>query len=675
MTRGPGFRVALVNPPFGNFRRPSLALTQLRSAVRASLPHVQVDIHHLTLDCAVLLGTEWYTEISDGFQSWTGLGDWLFRRLAFPDAEDNARVYLDWLVAQGAAADGFEARVLESRRLVCDRLPALIAARQLASYDVVGVTSTFAQSLAAAAILRTLKRERPGIVTVMGGANCESPMGEALLEALPFVDAVFSGRALRSFTEFLSCVAGERSLASMPVIPGVLLRSSHAPAPEPSRDRPRKLLAVLPEAQPPSAVKRKLLAVLPEAQPPSAVKKREQILSEVPELDYDDFIREFTALGLPDDVVLSFETSTGCWWGQKSHCTFCGLNSTSMEYRALPADAAVLVINGLVERYSHVCHTFEAVDNILSHHYLTSVLPKLKIPEHVSLFYEVKANLSEDQVRTLAESGVRRIQPGVEALSTEALDLFRKGITAPRNVALLRHCRAYGVCPDWNILVSIPGESPAIYDLYIREFPKLFHLEPPAGAFEIRFDRYSPYFDRADQFSLHLVPFPFYAFLYPFDEPWLRRIAYFFADPTSHAERRARLGDRLQVVGELIAAWKARHHAGPPPRLELHDAGRPRIVDTRTAGIQRETVLEPVDVAALDHLRRPRTLHSTSAYLLERGFAATTVAAALAKLHDHGWLFEEGDEAISIVVDRCAPRVELAAPPASSWLLVNDHER
>jgi len=39
----------------------------------------------------------------------------------------------------------------------------------------------------------------------------------------------------------------------------------------------------------------------------------------MPAPDYDDFIQEFGARRPDGGIVLSFETSTGCWWGEKSH--------------------------------------------------------------------------------------------------------------------------------------------------------------------------------------------------------------------------------------------------------------------------------------------------------------------------------------------------------------------
>ena len=44
-----------------------------------------------------------------------------------------------------------------------------------------------------------------------------------------------------------------------------------------------------------------------------------------------DYFRALDASGAAPDVAptLLFETSRGCWWGAKSHCTFCGLNGGS----------------------------------------------------------------------------------------------------------------------------------------------------------------------------------------------------------------------------------------------------------------------------------------------------------------------------------------------------------
>ena len=636
-------RVALVNPPFANYRRPSIGLTQLRSSIRQELPEVRVDIHNLNLDCVTLLGTGWYDDISDGFQSWTGLGDWLFRPLAFPDAPHNADEYLEWLRRPETgwfthnATEPHEDRsaaVLRFQRTLCEALPGFIDRRGLASYDVVGVTTMFAQTLCGLAVLRRVKELNPDVVTLMGGANCESPMGEAMVEKFDCVDRVFSGRATRSFPAFLRAYRDAGSLAATPAVPGVLQRDPPAPPPAVVQLAPRRPEPAASCGDPPAAAATAL---------PSLA------------LDYDDFVRELAEAPFESEMVLCFETSVGCWWGQKSHCTFCGLNSNSMEYRALDADEAVELIQGLVDRYGGVCKSFEAVDNILSHRYFADVLPRLRMPDDVSLFYEVKANLTEAHVRELAGARVTRIQPGMESISTEALKLLRKGVDAPRNVTLLRNCCASQVDVDWNLLVSIPGESASIYEHTFREAPKLVHLQPPAGAFEIRFDRYSPYYKDPAQFGVELAPFRFYSYLYPFGEPWLSRLAYFFESaggPRGGAESR----ERVARVREMINAWRARWGGAARPVLEMDPAApAPTVTDTRDPARPSRHVLDDAQSLALDFLRQPRSLAQLDRHLAERGVAPARAAETLAAIRERGWIFEEGTHCVSIIVDRRPP--------------------
>jgi ribosomal peptide maturation radical SAM protein 1 len=422
----------------------------------------------------------------------------------------------------------------------------------------------------------------------------------------------------------------------MPAIPGVLRRDP-PPAPVPTVQIGARSAAAAPSC--------------------GTGAERETGLPMLP-LDYDDFVRELAAQPFPAEMVLCFETSIGCWWGQKSHCTFCGLNSNSMEYRALEADDAVSLIQGLVDRYGDVCKSFEAVDNILSHRYFADVLPRLRMPDDVSLFYEVKANLSEAQVRQLAEARVTRIQPGMESISTEALKLLRKGVDAARNVTLLRNCRANDIFVDWNLLVAIPGESPAMYEQILGAAPHLVHLQPPAGAFEIRFDRYSPYFKDPAQFGVELAPFRFYSYLYPFGEPWLSRLAYFFESATG-----PRGGDETRVciagVREMINGWRARWEEAQPPVLEFDQwATVPAVVDTREPGHPRTYTLDAAEEVTLEFLQRPRSLAQVQQHLAERGMPTEVVELLCARR----WLFEEGTHLVSVVVDRRrSPSVFLAA--------------
>ncbi|MGI5451625.1 hypothetical protein ACQEWB_00215 [Streptomyces sp. CA-249302] len=69
------------------------------------------------------------------------------------------------------------------------------------------------------------------------------------------------------------------------------------------------------------------------------------------------------------------EGARGCWWGEKHHCTFCGLNSSFMEYRSKSPDAFYDEVVRQVER--HQVLDLYVVDNILDMKYLPTVLPRM----------------------------------------------------------------------------------------------------------------------------------------------------------------------------------------------------------------------------------------------------------------------------------------------------------
>jgi coproporphyrinogen III oxidase-like Fe-S oxidoreductase len=79
-------------------------------------------------------------------------------------------------------------------------------------------------------------------------------------------------------------------------------------------------------------------------------------------------------------------------------------------------------------------------------------------------FYEVKSNPRREQIRLLAAGGIRRIQPGIESLNTHILKLMRKGVTAIKNVRLIKWAFYYGIGIAWNLLLGFPGETQEDYE-------------------------------------------------------------------------------------------------------------------------------------------------------------------------------------------------------------------
>jgi ribosomal peptide maturation radical SAM protein 1 len=602
------YKIALVNMPFANLSLPSIALTQIKSMVERECDDVGAEVLYLNHDFADLIGVEAYHDIAYVIY----LGDWIFRQAAFPDLPDNSAAYFQrYMPRRTEETVRLKQLISTFRPKLDDFLEELIDRYRLDRFAIVGFTSMFTQTAACFAMARHIKQRNPEAIVVMGGANCEAPMGQELVRNFRYVDYVFSGPSLKSFPRFVHyCRDGQRE--KIGEIAGIFDQDSA----EKSREQ--------------------------------AIIGEELDLNEEIELDYDDFI-EFVRQKQPNRgirLTIPFETSRGCWWGERAHCTFCGLNGLTMEYRAMDPDRAVKSISSLF-RYSSVATRLESVDNILPKSYLESVFPKLDTPASMYLFYEVKADLSEEDMRVLSKARVKVLQPGIESLATSTLKLMKKGVSSFNNITFLMNCVVYDLYPVWNLLIGFPRESAEIYRKYLLDLPKLVHLPPPTGVYPVRFDRYSPYFKQAKEYGLDLKPLPFYNLTYPFDEESLRHMAYYFGDQNYRAAYLQATAEYIVRLQQLIEVWKQRWKSGLAPALyRQHRDGKEIISDSRSS---EEKTYELSDLSAqiLACLSRRKSVTELRAAF--RDVTETELTDELTWLMDRNLIFDEEDRYMSIV--------------------------
>jgi len=282
---------------------------------------------------------------------------------------------------------------------------------------------------------------------------------------------------------------------------------------------------------------------------------------------------------------------------------------------------------------------------------LNDVFPYLDPPDGLTIFYEVKADLSEDDVRVLAQAGVRKIQPGIEALATSTLKLMRKGTSVFTNLRLLINCRRYEVSPMWNLLLGFPGEEEPVFAKYLRDIPLLYHLMPPTGAFPVRFDRFSPYFVDRQSFGLDLHPLDMYSYIYPFEPTMLERLAYYFTDREFGAPYQIAMRKMLRPVQDAVAHWRRRFEGSDgsvAAELFVTSREEQRVVcDSRTG----ERVEHELDDRCADLLARLR--HVANARDVDE-------RAELQWLQRRGLLFEEEGRVMSIVSPDAPARAMLA---------------
>jgi len=562
-------KVTLVHMPWGAIDVPSLALGIMRAAV-ARAGH-DVEVRYANLDFVdwvtdrIPFGLPDYRYFSES-SYFQGAGDWVFSSALY-DRQRSFDTFSQLLVAAGAS----ETEIALTRRLhrmVPEFVRELVAEIAADAPDVVGFTTTFQQNTASLAAARLLKQLRPQTRTVFGGANCDGPQGAALHRNFPFLDYVVRGEGEVAFPRLLDAIdTGTRDLGD---IPGLCWWDDAGV----SRANPMSTRPLLP--------------------------------GDIVAPDYDGYVARLDASAAADWVApkLVVEGSRGCWWGEKHHCTFCGLNGSFMQFRSKSPDRFLDEVLGLARR--HRLLDFIVVDNILDMGYFDSVLRRLAESGYdVRLHFEVKANLRRHHFEQLGAAGVVQVQPGVESLSTNVLRLMDKGVTGCQNVRALRDAQSSGVTASWNYLYGFPGETPEDYTDVIAQMPALHHLEPPIGAARIAIERFSPYFDRPELGFPTLRPAPQYAEIYQLPESELADLAYLFATVSQGIDR-----DQAAALDAAIEQWRA---AYPTSRLTYTDLGD-RIVLVSHRPAFDWSVLElasPEEIALfrlLDQPRAPATL-------------------------------------------------------------------
>jgi len=613
VARRAAWPVLLVSMPFVSMSRPSLQIGLLSAIARSH--GFPTDTAHLNLDLAAQIGEELYESISQHRGS--ALGDWLFSLAAFGDrAPDPGDRFLadhaPQLVADAAQRRSMEERLREVRHQEVPRyLDHLVADLPWDRYRVVGFTSTFAQSVPSIALAARLKERYPDLVVLFGGANLDGVMGPELVRSSPAIDYGITGEADLAFTEFLVALSEGRDPAG---VGGVLCRRDGEVAP--SR--------------------------------PAAPFDR---LDELPVPDFEEYFARAEALDLLPrggrrDLQVPFESSRGCWWGAKRHCTFCGLNGETMAYRAKSPDRVRRELAELARR----CRTFdfEAVDNIVDTGYLETLFPALvEDGSTYRLFYEVKADLDRRQVGLLADAGVRRIQPGIESLSSHVLRLMRKGTRSWQNVNLLRWCRYHDITVGWNLLYGFPGETDLDYAEQATLLRQVVHLPPPLGAGRIWMERFSPIFLDREAFPATSVhPEASYGYVYP-EAVDLDRLAYFFdydlAD-TLHDEA-------FVETRSLIQAWMDAWSGEEVPSLVLwRSPGLIQIEDGRSEALRGTHTFE--DPLAAIYLACSDAARSAAKVKEVLGLPCPTaeVEGALDGFVERGLMHRDGNLFLSLAI-------------------------
>jgi len=605
-------RVLLVAMPWARLEHPSIQLGLLKSILAAS--GIASAQRHFYLDFVEHIGA-WDSSLGpdayDDVATKHLIGDWIFAVPPYLPAATTPEDYLQYLGDEGET-ESFVANVRTMRNAVpafLDRVAAQILADEP---DVVGFTTTFGQTVPSLVLALVLKQRAPDIKIILGGANCDGAMGEALLRSFPWIDAVVRGEA-------------------EPVLGGLVGAWLRHETPKPSHGlclRSADDVIVVPMS-PPVATGRERL----------------------PFVDYDDYFDRLAshryASEISPQVSIPFESARGCWWGEKHHCTFCGLNGSSMTFRPFDASRVLEELLQLSQKYQRL--EFNAADNIMGSAVLGTLIPRLmKLRFDFRLFYEVKANLKKSQIADMRAAGITQIQPGLESLSTAALARIRKGCTALQNIRLLKWCATYGIKVHWNIIHGLPGDSSAEYLEMAAVARNCMHLEAP-NLIPLSVERFSPYHDDPAAFGLELLgPKLHYRHTYPVGTEVLNDIAYAF----EHRQvDRMPSEPGLAKLRQAVDDWQAAQAEGTSTLTIVRGPAFSIVQDRRRGRVPSDYRLGPIESAIYDACDAGIRVSALCDQLGSRVSSPEPVFGFLEELAAAGLVFREGARYLSLAVE------------------------
>jgi len=578
LAKGSASRVALVCMPFQLVFGPSPAIGLLRAiAERAGF---KTDSYHFNLDLAAKLEPGLHEALCRNHDDL--LCEWLFGVAAFDgEVASGEAAYLETFPKVGEFITGLGRDTAYLTKLRHEILPRFVdhcaASVDWGRYSVVGFTSTFQQNVASLALARRIKERSPEVVIVFGGVNMEGEAGEEYIRAFPFIDYVVVGDGDLSFPALLGSVASQTPPDG---VPGILMRTTNGirstGAPQLFRD-----------------------------------------LDTLPTPNYGEFFERARRLDLitREDCgwVLPFEGSRGCWWGEKSQCAFCAYNTLGMGYRS---KHPTRVFQELAElALQHGVTSFYATDSIMDMRYVEEFFARVQETKiDYEFTYDVKANLTREQIRTLYRGGVRCLQAGIESLSSHVLRLMHKGSTMLHNVRCLKWSRYYGVKVSWNLLWGFPGEREEDYLQELEVMKLISHLEPPNASGPVLMERFSPLFANREGFPISgLQPQPSYQHVYP---PLVAtdRVAFFFdceigdtVAPEAHDQETA-----------WIEEWSRRWSSESPDTLVYRRTPGALFIEDNRGSKRRGTYSFRDPVATIytecdETMRTPRAVRSAMA--------------------------------------------------------------
>ncbi|HBZ55752.1 MAG TPA: hypothetical protein DEO88_10120 [Syntrophobacteraceae bacterium] len=607
--------VALVAMPWPLADRPSIQLAVLKAYLKEQFQSaVQVRALHPYVSIAAHLGLDLYQKIAG--RSW--LAESIYVPLLFPERLPHVQALVERLGGREVGVDPIDLSVMGQQIEGIHRHDGLL--EQLAEVDLVGISVCLAQLTASLYLVREIKRRFPHTPVVLGGSSVCGELGRSLLRAFPEVDMVIDGEGEQPLAALAARMMNGSAETAKP-IPGLVERSCRIESQELGR-----------------------------TQLPS--------LASLPIPDFSDYFDELKRRPESRHWVgqLPIEASRGCYWHKvttgnpRRGCQFCNLNLQWQGYRSKEPRQVSREVALLACKYRILRFCF--VDNVLNRGASPELFDELQhLNLGLELFAELRGPLSRECFLRMRLAGMKQVQIGIEALSTNLLNKMHKGLQAIDNIEMMKWCEAFGIRNHSNLLVGFPGSDSRDVDetLAAMEFVTCYQ---PLRVVQFWLGEGSPIQLQASDYGLTQVK----------NHPWYR--AWFPAEVLQNLNLMVKgyRGGQLrqkrlwQPVKQRVESWRrayqtARLSFEAFPLLGYSDGGRFLMVRRRTIagnkaemfrfeGTSREIFLYLDTTRNLEDVCR-RFQHLSSKKI--DGFINDLVSKRL--------VFREGDRALGLALN------------------------
>jgi ribosomal peptide maturation radical SAM protein 1 len=536
-------RVALISPPWPVFNRPSIQLGTLKAYVKKQFPELEIVAHHFYLQLAESIGYDVYKVLSE--RTW--IAESVYAALLYPENFERIEKFFHKQFSKKSKISKLKFDLLVQK--IEDISQHFISETSWKDFDVAGFSVCLCQLTSSLYFLREIKIKSPEIVTVAGGSLIPASSAKAMLEHFPQIDVIIAGEGEMPLVNLVEHLRKTDSLAKVPALEGVIVRQSD---------------------------------------PQTVCFSQTPSLSEIPQPDYQEYFDVLQKF-LPEKrffPILPAEISRGCWWrsardsGGKTGCAFCNLNLQWRGYRTKKSDQVVAEIDSMTSRYGLLSIAF--VDNVIPPKQTVPIFKTLaSLKKDFHLFCELKASVTDHELRFLKQAGLDEVQVGIEALSTGLLKKMNKGTTTIQNIEIMKHCEALSIKNISNLLICFPGSDEKDVAQTLEAISFLQPFRPLKTVF-FWLGLASPVYQNYKAFGLQAVyNHPNYRLLFP--QKIVQNIDFIIQDYQGDKARQRHL---WRPVIDAVSAWKKTYEklqekASGDPILSYRDGREFMIIRQR----------------------------------------------------------------------------------------------